>query len=129
MSRKTAARFETHLRRLRKYLAAAQRISVKVHLVPNLKKKTGDTSWCTKKTVKRGRPKSFKIEIDSGVCEDTKCYLLMHEWAHALSFDAQRLLRVDDNFNPVYKDLEDHSYEWGIAFALCYRVGAEGQKR
>lgn len=67
--------------------------------------RTGDTAWCDKKG------DSFKITIDAGLDEDNRCTLLIHEWAHALSWGEEE---------------EDHGPAWGVAYSRCYRIAAEG---
>jgi hypothetical protein len=51
----------------------------------------------------------FTIVIDPGVCWEATCNLLLHEWAHALSW-------VDETHPTVC----DHDVEWGIAMSRVY---------
>jgi hypothetical protein len=56
--------------------------------------------------------KMFRVYIDSGLQFDVKIDILIHEWAHALTwFGAQHR--------------KDHSGEWGLAHAAIYEKSEE----
>lgn len=50
---------------------------------------------------------SIVIEINKNQSFDSKIDTLLHEWAHALSFDS--------------KDIDEHGNEWGKQYARIYR--------
>jgi hypothetical protein len=49
------------------------------------------------------------IDLFRGMCEDTAVFILMHEWAHALSWVEQL-------------ELPDHGPEWGLAYSRIWRA-------
>ena len=58
-------------------------------------------------------PRSFDIRINRKQCFDLRVETLIHEWAHVLTwFGAET-------------HLDDHSAEWGIAYARIYRTFIE----
>jgi len=50
---------------------------------------------------------SVKIEINKKQCFDLKIDALIHEWAHALTFDS--------------KNIDDHGDDWGKMYSRIYR--------
>ena len=56
---------------------------------------------------------SFRITITSGLSEPDQCSVLVHEWAHAMTWGGP-----DDG--------TDHSAYWGVAYAQAYRAGVLG---
>lgn len=56
------------------------------------------------------KKKRIEICIDEDLDEDLAVVVLIHEWAHAISWD----------FSP--KPVPDHGPEWGLAYSRAYRV-------
>lgn len=52
--------------------------------------------------------KRFNIRIDKKLSVQHKLGILIHEWAHTLTWFTDRV--------------DDHSSAWGIAYAKCYRA-------
>ena len=50
----------------------------------------------------------YLIRICRNLEEEQAIEILLHEWAHALSWDKC--------------SVEDHSNEWGKAYSRCYRI-------
>ena len=51
-------------------------------------------------------PGRYIIEIDSSLRPCLATRILIHEWAHTLSWDAE----------------DDHGPAWGVAYSRCYRA-------
>lgn len=60
---------------------------------------------------RRGQPVAFSIFI-ARASVDSMSHILVHEWAHALSWVEGDFLDVED----------DHDASFGIAQARCYRA-------
>lgn len=93
--------FEAVKRTLRETVRPRHPVRVRVcELEPDL---AGD---CDLIEGKRG-DRRFVIRINEAVDETAKVLMLLHEWAHAISWHAPG---------------PDHGKAWGRAFARCYRV-------
>lgn len=57
------------------------------------------------------KPSHFVIVLDSRLSLLMKKELLLHEWAHVLSWQDQ----------PNHCSLEDHGPEWGLAYSRVYQ--------
>jgi hypothetical protein len=69
--------------------------------------------WC--KLVEYRKKPAFAIQIHSGLTEDEATSVLIHEWAHAISWDMNKT------------KTPDHGPEWGVAYARVWRV-VSGEK-
>ena len=54
-------------------------------------------------------PRGFLIEVESATCWEVRFDTILHEWAHAMVWEGAETL------------FDDHSNEWGIAYARLYR--------
>ena len=59
---------------------------------------------------RRGRPAYFTISLDSQIPAKHLPEVLVHEWAHALSWQ----------LGPY--NVDDHGPDWGIAYARLYQL-------
>ena len=101
--------WKTSLRRLERRCPLP--LYTEVRFTPGYSNKTGLLASCLKKG---GRQPHFLIIIDPDPDDDTIRYLLIHEWAHALSWGQE-----DCHHGPL----------WGVAFSKCYRVAIERMSR
>ncbi len=62
--------------------------------------------WCSLRDATKTLPNRFQIEICKTVSHGTAIFVLIHEWAHALSWDEDRR----------------HGDRWGKAYARCWRA-------
>ncbi len=60
-----------------------------------------------------GKKKRFAIVLDNELTEDMAIEVLIHEWAHALSWTFDR------------PDLKDHGPEFGVSWAKSYCAAME----
>lgn len=60
------------------------------------------------------RKKKFRILIEKNISSDFACWVLIHEWAHAVAW------------NPPGGW---HGPEWGEAYSVCYRIWADEIRR
>jgi hypothetical protein len=72
------------------------------------------------------RKRRFVVFLEAGLSEWQAVEVLIHEWAHALSW-THSLDRVCDEFNAGMLSAEEfhtrcHDAAFGIAFAECYRA-------
>lgn len=64
--------------------------------------------------LREGKTPHYEIQLCTSLPENAAVLILLHEWAHALSWD---------------KGGSDHGPEWGIAYARCWRAYIEDSKR
>lgn len=99
-------------RRLRK--KAPAKLPVRVVFRKGLRHEGEKAYGCTGLAIDlRTRRSEFLIEIDQDIGEPVACDTLIHEWAHAVSWQA---------------DKSSHGAAWGVAYARCYRICVEGAK-
>ncbi len=100
--------YDLYLGRLRRHVP----LPVDIVFVRNLSTRTNDIACCSKPRSAQGR---FRIEFDETLLlpihMDFLAQLLIHEWAHALSWGMEK---------------PDHGDLMGLAWSRCYRVAVEG---
>ncbi len=76
--------------------------------------------WCTRE------PHWFSIRLSGRLSQDAAVDVLVHEWAHAMSWDRQ-LDRVARSRRTSASELEAaaHGPAWGVAYARAYLVFAQ----
>lgn len=55
----------------------------------------------------------FRITIQANLCRELRHEVLIHEYAHALSWTQD------------HPSFDDHGPEWGVAYAKCYQVAMD----
>ena len=67
----------------------------------------GAVGLCKLVVDEKGQPVRFIITVDSRLPWNTAWHILIHEWAHAVSWQDG-------------ETVDDHGPEWGLAVARCY---------
>lgn len=69
----------------------------------------GDLGYCEAVFDADGRLVRFRIRVRAGLCMELQIQVLMHEWAHALTWTAE------------HETVDDHDEAWGLALSRVYR--------
>ena len=62
---------------------------------------------------KDGETPRFRIRVDRAIAEEAQVYVLLHEWAHALSWGSES------------HRIRHHGPEWGIAMSRIWQALVE----
>lgn len=85
-------------------------LPVRVYRRP-ISAKDGEIGQCWLVLDSRGRPKSFVIVVEERMGWQATWQVLLHEWAHALSW------KIGEGHETVC----DHDAEWGLALSRIYQ--------